>query len=85
MLSDAVEGVKKTSQAVAILKKIGALADVEKSKDSKALRAGKGGLSPCFRSCSLSSMLLYVLIPLLHHLCKLLLGKRGWKESTWRD
>lgn len=53
MLSDAVESVKKTSQAVAILKKIGALPDVEKSKDSKALRAGKGESHPSFRSCLL--------------------------------
>ncbi|KAG2483858.1 hypothetical protein HYH03_017310 [Edaphochlamys debaryana] len=42
VLSDAVEGVKKTSKALEILKKIGALPDVEKSKESKALRAGKG-------------------------------------------
>ncbi|KXZ57029.1 hypothetical protein GPECTOR_1g93 [Gonium pectorale] len=42
VLSDAVEGVKKTSKALEILKKVGALPDVEKSKDSKALRAGKG-------------------------------------------
>ncbi|GFR45344.1 hypothetical protein Agub_g6713 [Astrephomene gubernaculifera] len=42
VLSDAVEGVKKTSKALEILKKIGALPDVEKSKDSKALRSGKG-------------------------------------------
>ena len=42
VLDDAVEGVKKTSKALEILKKIGALPDVEKSKDSKSLRAGKG-------------------------------------------
>ncbi|PNH04532.1 60S ribosomal protein L4-2 [Tetrabaena socialis] len=42
VLSDAVEGVKKTSKALEILKKVGALADVEKSADSKSLRAGKG-------------------------------------------
>lgn len=42
VLSDAVESVKKTSEAVKILKRVGALPDVEKSKDSKALRSGKG-------------------------------------------
>ncbi|KAG2434460.1 hypothetical protein HYH02_012290 [Chlamydomonas schloesseri] len=42
VLDDAVEGVKKTSKALEILKKVGALPDVEKSKDSKALRSGKG-------------------------------------------
>ncbi|GLI70653.1 hypothetical protein VaNZ11_015589 [Volvox africanus] len=44
VLSDAVEGIKKTSKALEILKKVGALPDVEKSKDSKSLRAGKGKL-----------------------------------------
>ncbi len=42
MLSDDVESVTKTSKAVEILKKIGALPDVEKSKASKAIRRGKG-------------------------------------------
>ncbi len=42
VLSDAVESITKTSKAVEVLKKIGAYADVEKSKDSKAIRRGKG-------------------------------------------
>jgi len=42
VLSDAAESITKTSKAVEVLKKIGAYADVEKSKDSKAIRAGKG-------------------------------------------
>jgi large subunit ribosomal protein L4e len=42
VLSDAVESITKTSKAVEVLKKIGAYADVEKAKDSKAIRAGKG-------------------------------------------
>ncbi len=45
MLSDAAESITKTSKAVAVLKKIGALPDVEKSKESKAVRAGKGRLT----------------------------------------
>lgn len=42
VLSDAAESITKTSKAVEVLKKIGAYADVEKSKDSKAIRRGKG-------------------------------------------
>jgi large subunit ribosomal protein L4e len=42
VLSDAAESITKTSKAVEVLKKIGAYADVEKAKDSKAIRAGKG-------------------------------------------
>ncbi len=42
MLSDAAESVSKTSKAIEILKKIGAIADVEKAKDSKQIRRGKG-------------------------------------------
>jgi large subunit ribosomal protein L4e len=38
----AVEGINKTRNAVAILKSIGALPDVEHAKDSKKLRSGKG-------------------------------------------
>merc|ERR1711988_1210036 len=41
VISDAVEGLQKTSNAVALLKKFGAYAD-EKVKDSKKLRCGKG-------------------------------------------
>lgn len=47
VLSDAVESVSKTSKALEVLKKIGAVADVEKAKDSKSLRRGKGEL-PAF-------------------------------------
>jgi len=42
VLSDAAESITKTSKAVEVLKKIGAYPDVEKSKDSKAIRSGKG-------------------------------------------
>lgn len=42
VLSDAAESVTKTSKAVEILKKIGALPDVEKAKNSKAIRSGLG-------------------------------------------
>ncbi len=42
MLSDAAESITKTAKAVEVLKKIGAYADVEKAKDSKAIRRGKG-------------------------------------------
>jgi large subunit ribosomal protein L4e len=42
VLNDEVESISKTSKALAILKKVGAIADVEKSKESKAIRAGKG-------------------------------------------
>jgi len=42
VISDAMEGLQKTSNAVALLKKFGAYADVEKVKDSKKLRCGKG-------------------------------------------
>jgi len=42
VLSDAVESISKTSKALEVLKKVGAYADVEKSKDSKNIRRGKG-------------------------------------------
>jgi large subunit ribosomal protein L4e len=42
VLEDAVESVQKTAQAVKILAKFGADADVEKVKDSKKVRTGRG-------------------------------------------
>jgi large subunit ribosomal protein L4e len=42
VVSDAAESITKTKQAVELLKKVGALADVEKAKASKNLRRGKG-------------------------------------------
>jgi large subunit ribosomal protein L4e len=42
VLSDAAEAITKTSKAVELLRKVGAMADVEKAKDSKAIRRGKG-------------------------------------------
>jgi large subunit ribosomal protein L4e len=42
VLEDGVESVQKTSQAVKILAKFGADADVEKVKDSKKIRTGRG-------------------------------------------
>jgi len=37
-----ISGIEKTSAAVALLKKMNAYADVEKAKDSRQLRCGKG-------------------------------------------
>ncbi|OMO55933.1 Ribosomal protein L4/L1e [Corchorus capsularis] len=42
VISDSAESVEKTSGAIKVLKQIGAFADVEKAKDSQAIRAGKG-------------------------------------------
>jgi large subunit ribosomal protein L4e len=42
VLEDAVESIQKTAQAVKVLAKIGADADVEKVKDSKKVRTGRG-------------------------------------------
>lgn len=42
VLSDTVESIEKTSAAVKILKKIGAMDDIEKVKKSHNIRAGKG-------------------------------------------
>jgi len=42
VVANALESITKTSKAVEVLKKLGAFADVEKSKDSKAIRSGKG-------------------------------------------
>ena len=42
VVDTAVESVTKTKQALAILASVGAIEDVEKAKDSKRLRAGKG-------------------------------------------
>nr|QKY15199.1 component of cytosolic 80S ribosome and 60S large subunit (RPL12) [Polytomella parva] len=44
VLSDEAQAVSKTSKAVEVLTKLGAIADVEKVQDSKSLRAGKGKL-----------------------------------------
>ena len=38
VVSDAAESITKTSKALELLQSLGATADVEKSKDSKALR-----------------------------------------------
>jgi large subunit ribosomal protein L4e len=38
VVSDAAESISKTSKALDLLKKLGADADTDKAKDSKALR-----------------------------------------------
>jgi large subunit ribosomal protein L4e len=40
--SEVISGISKTKDAAALLKRIGAYADVERVKDSRKLRAGKG-------------------------------------------
>lgn len=42
VVSNAAESLNQTKKAIALLKQIGALADVKKSKDSKNLHKGKG-------------------------------------------
>ncbi|KAL8135985.1 large ribosomal subunit protein uL4 [Apium graveolens] len=42
VVSDTVEGVEKTSNAIKVLKEIGAYLDAEKAKDSIGIRPGKG-------------------------------------------
>ncbi|GKE67461.1 60S ribosomal protein L4, partial [Tanacetum coccineum] len=42
VVSDSVEGVEKTKNAIDVLKKIGAYADAEKAKDSVGIRPGVG-------------------------------------------
>ncbi|KAH9621157.1 hypothetical protein KSS87_006344 [Heliosperma pusillum] len=42
VVSDTIESIEKTSAAMKVLEKIGALADVEKAKSSVAIRPGKG-------------------------------------------
>lgn len=42
VLSDELEGIKKTSKALEVLRKVGAIADVQKAIDSKGIRRGKG-------------------------------------------
>jgi large subunit ribosomal protein L4e len=42
ILADEVESVQKTKEAVEILRKIAAYADVERVKESRAIRAGQG-------------------------------------------
>jgi len=42
VISDSAESIEKTSQALKILKQIGAYADAEKAKNSVAIRPGKG-------------------------------------------
>ncbi|KAG5584455.1 hypothetical protein AABB24_015523 [Solanum stoloniferum] len=42
VISDSIEGIEKTSNAIKALKQIGAYPDAEKAKDSHAIRQGKG-------------------------------------------
>jgi len=42
VVADGAESITKTSAAVALLKRVGAYADVEKVKDSRKVRSGKG-------------------------------------------
>ncbi|CAL0310443.1 unnamed protein product [Lupinus luteus] len=42
VVSDTVEGVEKSKEAIKVLKEIGAFADAEKAKDSRGIRPGKG-------------------------------------------
>ncbi|KAL8149855.1 hypothetical protein AgCh_006756 [Apium graveolens] len=42
VVSDSTEGVEKTSNAIKVLKEIGAYQDAEKAKDSIGIRPGKG-------------------------------------------
>ncbi|XP_059305719.1 large ribosomal subunit protein uL4z-like [Lycium ferocissimum] len=42
VVSDSIEGIEKTSNAIKALKQIGAYGDAEKAKDSRAIRPGKG-------------------------------------------
>lgn len=42
VVSDAAQSLKKTSEVVSMLQRVGAYADVEKVMESKAARAGKG-------------------------------------------
>ncbi|KAL6989159.1 60S ribosomal protein L4A [Sarracenia purpurea var. burkii] len=44
VVSDSLESIEKTSQAINSLKQIGAYPDAQKAKDSQAIRAGKGKL-----------------------------------------
>ncbi|CDP04892.1 unnamed protein product [Coffea canephora] len=42
VISDSAEAMEKTSNAISLLKKIGAYPDAEKAKDSQGIRPGKG-------------------------------------------
>jgi len=42
VVSDSAESIEKTTQAIKILKQLGAYADAEKAKDSVGIRPGKG-------------------------------------------
>ncbi|KAK7245188.1 hypothetical protein RIF29_40023 [Crotalaria pallida] len=42
VVSDTVEGVEKSKEAIKVLKEIGAFGDAEKAKDSRGIRPGKG-------------------------------------------
>jgi large subunit ribosomal protein L4e len=44
VLEDKVEGIEKTREAIALLKRFGAYEDVERVANSKTIRAGKGKL-----------------------------------------
>jgi len=44
VVDDSVEGVQKTKQAIVVLRGLSAYSDVEKARDSRKLRAGKGKL-----------------------------------------
>ncbi|KAL0226149.1 hypothetical protein P9112_013473 [Eukaryota sp. TZLM1-RC] len=42
VLNNSVESIKKTKEAMAILEKVGAVADIDRVKKSRGLRAGRG-------------------------------------------
>ncbi|OIW11211.1 hypothetical protein TanjilG_28302 [Lupinus angustifolius] len=42
VVSDTIEGVEKSKEAIKVLKEIGAFGDAEKAKDSRGIRPGKG-------------------------------------------
>ncbi|XP_009592380.1 large ribosomal subunit protein uL4 [Nicotiana tabacum] len=42
VVSDSIEGIEKTNNAIKALKQVGAYPDAEKAKDSHAIRPGKG-------------------------------------------
>ncbi|XP_027080176.1 large ribosomal subunit protein uL4-like [Coffea arabica] len=59
VISDSAEAMEKTSNAISLLKKIGAYPDAEKAKDSQGICPGKGKMCNCRYICRKGPLVVY--------------------------
>ncbi|XP_071912347.1 large ribosomal subunit protein uL4y-like [Coffea arabica] len=81
VISDFAEAMEKTSNAISLLKKIGAYLDAEKAKDSQGIRPGKGKMCNSHYICRkvlwlrMENRFLVMVIRDLLNLCEITKGK----------